>query len=106
MPKIVFVSASGASRIVEARTGLTVMEAAVKAGVEGIVAECGGACACATCHVYVDPSWEGRLAAPSSMEEGMLEFATGRRTCSRLSCQISVDEELDGLIVRTPEKQG
>ena len=81
------------------------MLAAVNNNVPGIVAECGGACSCATCHVHVDPDWYDRLPPPQDMEKDMLEFAIDPDETSRLSCQISITEELDGLVVRTPESQ-
>jgi ferredoxin, 2Fe-2S len=105
MPKITFVDTEGTRRSVEADVGSTVMEAAVKNDIPGIEAECGGACACATCHVYVDPAWKAAAGEPQSMEEDMLDFAYDVRENSRLSCQIRVTPELDGLIVHTPERQ-
>ena len=84
---------------------MTVMEAAKKNLVPGIEAECGGACACATCHVYVAADWREKVGGPSDMEEDMLDFAFDVREESRLSCQIKVTEELDGLVVNVPEKQ-
>ena len=106
MTKITFIDAAGQSRTVEAEDGSTVMETALKNAIPGIEAECGGACACATCHVYVDESWVERLGKPEQMEEDMLDFAFDVRPTSRLSCQIKVRPELDGLTVNTPEKQG
>ena len=106
MVKITFVDAAGQSRIVEAEEGSTVMEAAVRNDVSGIEAECGGACACATCHVYVDDSWLEKLPKAESMEEDMLDFAYDVRPTSRLSCQIRVTAEIDGLVLHTPEQQG
>ena len=106
MTKITFVDAAGQSRTVEAEDGSTVMETALKNAIPGIEAECGGACACATCHVYVDESWIERLGKAEQMEEDMLDFAFDVRPTSRLSCQIKVKPELDGLTVNTPEKQG
>jgi 2Fe-2S ferredoxin len=82
------------------------METAIRNSVPGIVAECGGACSCATCHVHVDEAWTAKVGPPSPMEEDMLDFAFDVRPTSRLSCQIKVTDELDGLIVHTPEKQG
>jgi 2Fe-2S ferredoxin len=82
------------------------MEVAVRNGVPGIEAECGGACACATCHVYVDEAWVGKTGHAEPMEEDMLDFAFDVRPNSRLSCQIRVRDELDGLTVRTPARQG
>ena len=105
MVKLTFIQPDGASQIVEAEAGLTVMEAAKQNDVPGIDAECGGACACATCHVYVDPAWVEKVGKPEAMEEDMLDFAFDVRKESRLSCQIKVTEELDGLTLRVPEKQ-
>src|SRR6187397_614448 len=81
------------------------MEAAIRNAVPGILAECGGACACATCHVYVDEAWKEKTGGPSPMEEDMLDFAFDVRPTSRLSCQIKVSPELDGLSVTVPERQ-
>ncbi|MEI8144661.1 MAG: 2Fe-2S iron-sulfur cluster-binding protein [Alphaproteobacteria bacterium] len=106
MPQITFVDHAGARRTVTAETGATVMEAAIKNAIPGVVAECGGACACATCHVYVDDAWKAVTGEPSHMEEDMLDFAFDVRPNSRLSCQIRVTAAMDGLVVTTPEKQG
>ena len=106
MPKITYIDHKGASRSIDAEVGSTVMETAVKNQVPGIEAECGGACACATCHVYVDEAWVGKLPRREAMEEDMLDFAFEVQPNSRLSCQIKVKAELDGLVVTTPEKQG
>jgi ferredoxin, 2Fe-2S len=105
MPKITFIDIEGAARTVEGEVGSTVMEAAIKNGVPGIEAECGGACACSTCHVYIEEAWREKVGEPSPMEEDMLDFAYEVRPNSRLSCQIKIREELDGLTVRTPERQ-
>jgi 2Fe-2S ferredoxin len=105
MVKITFIEPDGSERTVEAEPGATVMETAKKAMIEGIEAECGGACACATCHVYVDAAWREPVGPPSAMEEDMLDFAFEVKPESRLSCQIKVKPELDGLVVRVPEKQ-
>jgi 2Fe-2S ferredoxin len=105
MPKITYIAVDGSSRTVDAEIGATVMETAIKHGVPGIEAECGGACACATCHVYVDEAWTAVVGEPSPMEEDMLDFGYDIRPNSRLSCQIKVSEALDGLVVRTPERQ-
>ncbi len=105
MAKITFIDHEGTSRIVEAETGSTVMENAIKNSIPGIEAECGGACACATCHVYVDEGWTEIVGKPSPMEEDMLDFGFDVKANSRLSCQIKVSDELDGLILRTPERQ-
>jgi len=106
MPKITYIENNGTEHVVEAENGVSVMEAAVKNMVPGIDADCGGACACATCHVYVDPAWSGKVGKPEPMEESMLDFAYEPKENSRLSCQISVRDELDGLVVRLPEFQG
>ena len=105
-PKITFIDNDGTAHTVEAEIGATVMETALKNGVVGIVAECGGACACATCHVYVDEAWREKTGQPEQMEEDMLDFAFDIRPSSRLSCQIKVTAALDGLVVRTPAYQG
>jgi ferredoxin, 2Fe-2S len=105
MVKITFVDTGGTARTVEGEVGATVMETAIKHGVPGIEAECGGACACSTCHVYIDEAWREKVGEPSPMEEDMLDFAFEVRPNSRLSCQIKVREELDGLTVHTPERQ-
>ena len=106
MVKITYIDAEGTARTVEAEEGSTVMENAVRNGIPGIEAECGGACACATCHVYVDEEWGAATGEPEPMEEDMLDFASDVRPNSRLSCQIRVRPELDGLVVRTPARQG
>ena len=105
MAKIAFIQPDGSEQIVDAEAGMTVMEAAKKNLIAGIEAECGGACSCATCHVYVDEAWREKVGPPSEMEEDMLDFAFDVRPSSRLSCQIKVAEGLDGLILRVPEKQ-
>jgi 2Fe-2S ferredoxin len=105
MPKITYIDSSGTSRTVNAEVGATVMETAIRNNIPGIEAECGGACACATCHVYVDQTWREKTGEPSPMEEDMLDFGYDVRPNSRLSCQIKVSDTLDGLVVTTPEKQ-
>ncbi|MEM6650600.1 MAG: 2Fe-2S iron-sulfur cluster-binding protein [Pseudomonadota bacterium] len=106
MVKLTYIEHDGTSHEVDAETGLTVMEVAVKQGIPGIDADCGGACACATCHVHVDPAFTEKTGEPSSMEESMLDFASERDETSRLSCQIKISEELEGLIIRLPQFQG
>ncbi|MET3352245.1 2Fe-2S iron-sulfur cluster-binding protein [Xanthobacter autotrophicus] len=106
MVAITFIEYNGTAHQVEGPEGATAMETAVRNGVPGIVAECGGACACATCHVYVDEAWADKVGEPSEMEEGMLDFATDVRPTSRLSCQIKLTAALDGIILHTPETQG
>ena len=105
MAKITYVEFNGTEHVVDVKPGLTVMEGAVKNNVPGIDADCGGACACATCHVYVDPTWAGRTGARNEMEESMLDFAPDRKADSRLACQLKVTPALDGLVVRTPKSQ-
>jgi len=105
MVKITFVQPDGSQQVVDATPGMTVMEAAKLALVPGIEAECGGACACATCHVYVNSEWREKTGEPSPMEEDMLDFAFDVREESRLSCQIKVTPDLDGLVVLVPAKQ-
>lgn len=106
MAKITYIEHNGTAHTVDVAEGLSVMEGAVRNLVPGIDADCGGACACATCHVYVDEAWREKAGARSAMEESMLDFADGVEDNSRLSCQIKVTAELDGLVVRTPEYQG
>ena len=105
MPKITFIEYNGTAHTVEVDTGLSVMEAAVNNGVPGIDADCGGACACATCHVYVDPAWEAKTGEKNESEAAMISFANGVEPNSRLSCQITVSAALDGLVVRMPAGQ-
>ncbi|MGH6922929.1 MAG: 2Fe-2S iron-sulfur cluster-binding protein [Propylenella sp.] len=106
MAKITYIGSDGARYEVEAENGSTVMENAIRNGVPGIEAECGGACACATCHVYVAEEWQPVTGEPEPMEEDMLDFAYDLRPgSSRLSCQIRVADELDGLLVTVPERQ-
>ncbi|MEO0728871.1 MAG: 2Fe-2S iron-sulfur cluster-binding protein [Pseudomonadota bacterium] len=105
MPKITFVQPDGAKAEVEAKTGATVMEVAKLNLVDGIEAECGGACACATCHVYVGDEWTEKVGKAGPMEEDMLDFAFDVKDSSRLSCQIKITDEMDGLVVNVPEKQ-
>ncbi len=106
MATLTFIDASGTARTVDAANGATVMEVAIKHAIPGIEAECGGACACATCHVYIAPEWVEAAGKAEPMEEDMLDFAFEVRPASRLSCQIRVRDGLDGLVVHTPAKQG
>ena len=105
MPKITFIDAKGTRREVDAPVGLTVMEAAVRNDIPGIDADCGGACACATCHVHVDPAWREKLPPKQEMEESMLDFAIDVTATSRLSCQLTITDDFDGLVVTTPDSQ-
>ena len=106
MAKITFIQHDGSEQSHDGKTGLSVMEVAVKNNVPGIDADCGGACACATCHVYVEPEWVEKAGARNPMEEDMLDFAWNPDpVTSRLTCQIKVTAEMDGLRVQMPEKQ-
>ncbi|MFT3722051.1 MAG: 2Fe-2S iron-sulfur cluster-binding protein [Hyphomonadaceae bacterium] len=105
MPKITYIDSSGNERTVEGKNGMTVMETAIKHNIPGIDADCGGACACATCHVYVDGAFTDKVGKPSAMEQSMLDFAENVKENSRLSCQIKIRDDLDGLKVTTPESQ-
>ncbi len=104
-PTITFIQPDGGAQQVEARPGLSLMEAALRADVPGIEAKCRGNCACVTCHVYIDPEWRTVLGAPGAMEESMLDFAEGANLRSRLSCQIRINDLCDGLIVEVPAEQ-
>ena len=105
MAKITFIQPDGSQQVVEAAPGVTVMEAARLNRIAGIEAECGGACSCATCHVYVDAAWAEKTGKAEAMEEDMLDFAFDVRPESRLSCQVKVTDALDGLVLRVPGKQ-
>ena len=105
MTKITFIAHDGTQFDVEAENGSTVMENAIRNAVPGIEAECGGACACATCHVYVDAAWKDKVGAPNEQETSMLSFVDSVQDTSRLSCQITVTGALDGLVVHLPESQ-
>ena len=106
MAKITYIEHGGKQHTVEVANGMTVMEGARDNNIPGIEADCGGACACSTCHVYVDPSWADKLPVKDAMEEDMLDFAWEPDTArSRLTCQLKVTDALDGLVVQMPEKQ-
>jgi 2Fe-2S ferredoxin len=106
MPKITFIDYKGNKKTIDASTGTSLMEAADGQGIPGILADCGGAMACATCHVFVDDSWFEKLPKKTEDEQGMInQHAIKPNSKSRLSCQIEVTDDLDGLIVTTPEKQ-
>ena len=105
MPTIIFVDHDGTERAIEGTNGESVMETAVKNNIPGIDADCGGACACATCHVYVDAAWADKIGKPEDMEQSMLDFAENVTESSRLCCQIKVSNDVDGLRVTTPESQ-
>ena len=105
MPKITYKDFQGGSKTIEIESGLTVMEGAIQNDVPGIDADCGGSMACATCHVYVEEKWLNKIQKAEEAEEDMIDMAFEPKKNSRLSCQLIVSEELDGLIVTTPSKQ-
>ena len=105
MPKITYIDFEGTERIVEGNIGDSVMETATNNDLPGIDADCGGACACATCHVYVDPKWMDIIGSPEDLEAEMLEVAEEVKENSRLACQLKITEQMDGLVVTTPENQ-
>jgi 2Fe-2S ferredoxin len=105
MPKIKFIEHNGTEHLIAADLNRSAMQAATDHMVPGIIADCGGNCACATCHVYVDPAWESRLVAPSETERTMIDCALHVQANSRLSCQIEITPELEGLVLRLPESQ-
>lgn len=105
MPTITFVEFSGRKHEVQGQVGESVMQVAMNNSVPGILADCGGNCSCATCHVYVDAQWQNRFAPPAQGEKDMLECALHVRDNSRLSCQLPLTPDLDGLVVHLPESQ-
>jgi 2Fe-2S ferredoxin len=106
MPKITFIAPDGSQRVLDGAIGQTVMQLATNNGIPEIEADCGGACACATCHVIVDADWAGRLPEKGTMEAEMLDFASGPTPTSRLSCQLTIAEDFDGLVLHLPAQQG
>jgi 2Fe-2S ferredoxin len=105
MARITYIEFNGKEHVIDVKPGMSVMEGARKNNVPGIDADCGGACACATCHVFVDPAWVEKTGKRNDMEEATIDFAERVEPNSRLSCQITVTEEMDGLVVRMPERQ-
>ncbi len=105
MPKITYNDFQGNSKTIEVENGLSVMEGAIQKDIPGIDADCGGSMACATCHVYVDDKWYDKIPKAEDAENDMIDMAFEPKKNSRLSCQIIVSDELDGLVVTTPEKQ-
>lgn len=105
MPQITFIDVDGSSQEVHADSGTNVMQAAIDNGVDGIAAECGGACSCATCHVYITQDWINKLEPAGDIEEKLIEHAVDPKENSRLSCQIIISDELDGLVVEIPASQ-
>jgi len=106
MPRVTYVTRDGARHDFDVENGCSVMQGAINSNIEGIVAECGGACACATCHGYIDEAWMDEVPPMDDMENSMLDAAVDRRHNSRLTCQIEMSEELDGLIVHIAENEG
>ena len=105
MVKITFVESNGTEHPCEGEVGMTLMEVAIKNDIKAISADCGGACACATCHVYVRQDWQGKTGQANDLEEDMLDFAVHVKDNSRLSCQIKVTDDLDGIVLDMPENQ-
>jgi len=105
MARVRFVDAAGSETDVSINDGISVMEGAVNAGIDGIDADCGGQLSCATCHVYLGEAWIGRVPGPTEEEDALLEFAAERQPNSRLCCQIVVQSDLDGLEIRIPSHQ-
>jgi len=105
MPKITYIEHNGKSHVIEVPKELTVMEGAIQNNIPGIDADCGGSCACATCHVYVDEKWFNKLPKKENAEQDMLDMAYEPNSFSRLSCQLTVTDELDGMVVKMPSKQ-
>ena len=106
MPKITYIEHNGKSHVIDVPNGLSVMEGAVQNNISGIDADCGGSCACATCHVYVDKKWFDKLEKKEAAEEDMLDMASEPSKFSRLTCQITATDDLDGLVVKMTSKQG
>ena len=105
MPKIHFLEFGGREHLIDVPCGTSVMQAAVENNVSGIDGDCGGVCACATCHVYVDPAWLAKTGERTISEDELLNFASTAQENSRLACQIRMDDAMDGLRVRLPESQ-
>ena len=105
MPKITYIEHNGKTHNVEVPNELSVMEGAIQNNIPGIDADCGGACACATCHIYVDEKWFNKLPSKSEAEQDMLDMAIAPNKFSRLGCQITVNDDLDGMVVKMPSKQ-
>ena len=105
MPTVIYIQPDGGQFEVDVPTGNTVMEGAIDNGIDGILAECGGSCTCATCHVYVDENWTDKVGTPGEFEQDLLEMVIDPQPNSRLSCQLKITDELDGLTVRLPNSQ-
>jgi len=105
MPKVIYITADETRHEVEVELGYSIMEGAVNNNIEGIVAECGGACACATCHSYVDAAWTDKIPTMDDMEDSMLDAAFERKDNSRLTCQIEITDELDGIVIHVADNE-
>ena len=105
MPKITFIEHNGTEHCVDAEVGQTLMQVAMNNMIQGIIGDCGGNCACGTCHIYIDPSWEAKVPPPEPGEKDMIECTLYPQENSRLSCQVAVTPQLDGLVVLLPESQ-
>jgi ferredoxin, 2Fe-2S len=105
LAKITFIQADGSEHVVDGTVGVSLMETALHNGIRGLLAECGGACSCATCHVYIDAQWLSTVGGPAGIEQDMLEMVVDRAASSRLACQVLVKDDCDGLVVRIPERQ-
>jgi ferredoxin, 2Fe-2S len=105
MPKVIYISSDGTRHETEVENGYSVMEGAINNDIEGIVAECGGACACATCHSYVDEAWMDKMPSMDDMEDSMLDAAFERKDNSRLTCQIEINDNLDGLVIHVADNE-
>ena len=105
MPKVIYITPDETRHEVEVETGYSIMEGAINNNIEGIVAECGGACACATCHSYVDAAWTDKIPAMDDMEDSMLDAAFERKDNSRLTCQIEMSDELDGIVIHVADNE-
>jgi len=106
MPKVIYIEFNGKKHEVDVPNGYSLMEGAVKNSVNGIDADCGGSCACATCHIYIDDQWTHKLPKIEEAERDMLDFVSNPKKESRLSCQIMMNDQLNGLVVKLPERQG
>ena len=105
MPRITFITPDGERHEIDGENGYTVMETAINNNINGIVAECGGACACATCHSYIDDEWLAKMPEMDDMEDSMLDAAYDRRDNSRLTCQLEMNDEWDGLVVHVADNE-
>jgi len=105
MPKVIYITPDETPHEVDVETGYSIMEGAINNNIDGIVAECGGACACATCHSYVDAAWTDKIPAMDDMEDSMLDAAFERKDNSRLTCQIEMSDALDGIVIHVADNE-